>query len=1502
MPLGKGSGAMINNKLNVTFEKVYSLSPLQEGILYHCIIDRDARDYVVQYVYDFAGLLHEELIEPALCLLARKHNILRASIVSENISEPKCIILKHKRIEYHTIDLRHQSRQQQTREIKSISDAERSRGFDLQKDSLLRIKNIALNDNDHIFVWSFHHIIMDGWCSDLVFNDFLEFYRELKEGKDSGDISQEIDDQRYTCADYSEYINWLNNKDKNSGIAYWKDLLQGYNGSAEITPLTSHWETGSQTKIRNRKFPDQLSEKTISLAKKMHVTLNTVFEAAWGVILQRYNNTSDVVYGKVVSGRNAPIKGIDQIVGLFINTIPVRVRTDDDTTIALLFDATQNQALDSLENDFCSLSEIQAATNHNAQLTKTLLTFQNYSVDGTKETADYGFEVKLIDYSEQTSYPISVTVFVCDGIIHLDMEYNVHSYTEYEIDKLGDCLANVVEQFSIDPDKKVNEIEIIPEEEREKIFGEFNDTYVEYPREKTVTDLFEEQVRKTPESIAVVFEEEQISYGELNEKANQLARRLRDIGVKPNDFVCLLTERSIEMIIGIYGIMKAGGAYVPIDPEFPVERINFIIADCRPKAVLVYKAHMESTLPVINLGDEAAFTGMTDDLQRLHTQADLAYCIYTSGTTGNPKGVLIEHKGLHNLLIGYTAIYGLKRTDTVLQVANYVFDQSVWDIFNILVVGGKLCLISRDNIRMPSEIERCCIKNHVTIASFTPMLINELEPKGFPTLRILDSSGETAKAEVLQGWVKNRTVINTYGPTEMTVNSSSYVYLGERTRNMPIGRPIANTKYYIVQGERMLLCGVGMPGELCIAGDGLARGYLNRPDTTAEKFVKNPFGQGMMYRSGDLARWLPDGNVEYLGRLDDQVKIRGYRIELGEVENAIKNMRGIKECVVIVKEDSAGDTALYAYIMADHRIDISALREKLMSRLPAYMIPAQMAQIEKVPLTKSGKIDRKSLPDIRCDRDREYASPRTKEEEIICEVFHLVLGNEQVGRNDSFFELGGDSIKSIRIVSKVREKGYELTVRDVMKNVTVKAIALAMKEGWRSHYEQGEITGWVPPTPILKEFIHSNHSQPQHYNQSMLLKLDGVDAECLKSVLSEIARHHDMLRAVYIDNRLKIVPSDNSNLYDYHEMEVTGENDVDEIELRCMRIQKSMDLARGPLLKAMKISTRQSVYLFICIHHLVVDGISWRILAEDIRTGIEQYKAKQKIVFPPKTASFKQWSEALLGYYESVKCKKDQQYWDSIIDELPIGRIWIQETGQGEDGNGIIVCNFDKEVTDALLHDSGKAYHTEINDLLLTAIGDAVKSLTGQTAVSVMLEGHGREEIHVKMDIDRTVGWFTSKYPVIVKVSDHIEENIIRTKEMLRKVPGNGLSYGLKWNDFDERVSILFNYMGEMDAEHREERAEELRVGEDISEANCLVEPIEFNGEVVNGCLSFHITYDRKLYPTEMINKLAECFKRSLKTIVDYCIHHDREVKTVSDVTAEQIDSEDLDLINTLFN
>ncbi|MBX4267620.1 amino acid adenylation domain-containing protein, partial [Clostridium estertheticum] len=825
--------------------------------------------------------------------------------------------------------------------------------------------------------------------------------------------------------------------------------------------------------------------------------------SAYNILLSRYSGQEDIIVGSPIAGR--PHADLQGIVGMFVNTLAMRNYPKGEKTFKKFLQDVKGNALSAYENQeyqFDKLIEeldIRRDLSRNA-LFDTMFVLQNIDI---KELEIDNLKFKQYEFENKISkFDLTLSATEIGEEIVFNMEYCTKLYKKETIERLIGHFLNILREVVENPEIKLSEIEMLSEEEKTKILVDFNDTKAEYPKDKTIHELFEEQVEKTPENIAVVYQEKTLTYRELNEKANSLARILREDGVEQDTMVGIMVDRSLEMIIGIMGILKAGGAYLPMDPEYPKERIEYMLEDSDAQILLtqndlVDKVKFEGI--IVDLEDEELYKESKDNLEKVNKSSDLAYVIYTSGSTGKPKGVMVEHKSTVSLLIGLQQKYPLKDKDVYLLKTNYIFDVSVTELFGWFFEGGKLIVLEKGFQTNSKNILEAIEKNCVTHINFVPSMLSifvnsmsECDMKIISKLKYLFVAGEQISKNLVYEFHNlnsNVKLENLYGPTEATVYATVYSLISEiYIKSVPIGKAMVNTKIYILAKNNNIQP-VGIAGELCILGGGLARGYLNRPELTAEKFVANPFDPSeRMYRTGDLARWLPDGDIEYIGRIDRQVKIRGYRIELGEIENKLLKNEEIKEVVVIDREDKEGNKYLCAYITCDKEMTVPELRASLSKALPDYMIPAYFMQIEKMPLTPNGKLDRKALPEPDGDINTgvEYAAPRNEIEEKLVKVWTEVLGVERIGIDDDFFTLGGDSIKAIQVCARLSRYNLKITVRELFANPIIRELSINVKQEDKQ-INQTIIEGKVELTAIQRWFFERKFINMHHWNQSFMM-------------------------------------------------------------------------------------------------------------------------------------------------------------------------------------------------------------------------------------------------------------------------------------------------------------------------------------------------------------------------------------------------------------------------------
>ena len=1478
-------------------EDIYELTPLGEGMLYHHMTNGKGAEYVVQHMFKMSGIIQEKTINEALKLLTVKHEALKTAIAYSKTKLPWQVLIKNRVIKPDHINLNDQDAAAQDLRIKVIRENIVNGGFDIENECLLKVSCIWLGERGYRLIWTYHHLIADGWCASVLFGDFLEYCERLTKGETISTIQKQLEQEKQNQGRFADYVKW-NKKGGEESLSYWTNYLESYEGTTELKPMMTPAPTNVPMMREGIKIGGAEYETLLKMARDLKVTLNTVIETAVGITLQRYNHSRDVVFGKVVSGREAQIKGVDSIVGLFVNTIPLRVETKADETIAQLLQKMHEQGIDSVENSRCSLSQIQSAIGYQGELIQVLYAFENYYVD-EKRMNTCGFEMEY--EREQTNYAVTITAYTQQENLHVDILYQPGKFCGNEIQLILGRISQVIGWMSKNTEKPVEKADTITEAEFGCILNDFNHTDTNYPYDKTVVELVEKQAAMYPKRIALIDGATQVSYKTLNETANQIAWKLRELGVKPNDYVAIMAERTWLTAAGIYGILKSGGAYVPIDPEYPESRRQFIMKDCAPKALLTTQHENETNIPTINLLEEINQEDKKENPPTVNKADDLAYLIYTSGTTGNPKGSMIPHKGIVRLVCNTNYITYDENT-VFLQTGSMAFDASTMELWGPLVNGGKLILTSNEIVTSIPDMKEHITKHNVTTIWLTSSLYNQMvqeAPEMFDNLKYLMAGGEKLSEKHVRLFKQRGTgvkMINGYGPTENTTFTTTYE-IPDEFDSLPIGKPISNTKVYIMDGEQ--LCGIGVPGELCTTGDGLSLGYLNRVELTEEKFIQNPFGEGRMYKTGDIAKWLPDGNIAYIGRVDDQVKIHGFRIEIGEVEAALRGIGGIKEAAVLVKGETAEEKALSAYLVSDQELDLREIRETLKSTHPHYMIPQSMMQIEEIPITPNGKLNKQALPEIQMGAEQTYIPPRNEEEKILCECFQEILGTDKVGIHDSFYELGGDSIKAIRIVSYMRTQGYIVTVKEIMNRYTISEIASVTVKNEINQYNQGEANGTAKPTPIISTFIEMEMADKPDFCQDICLKADGCTQDQVRKTLHALTVHHDILRAVFKNGQLEILPVGVGKECEFTALDLTGRNDWQaEMEQTGRRLGSSFDTAHGPLVKAALFKTDDGGYIHLFIHHLVVDGVSWRIIIDDFTEILKQIQEQKDICIPDKTASYIEWTEKINEYKNTEQFRSRSDYWHKLLSSNPDGAFLPDEGGAGS-GYGIQTIELDSTISELLKYKAVKMFHTGVNEIILGALCMTIHKVTGQDQAFVMLEGHGREEIHEEIDISRTVGWFTTLYPVLFECSANVTDNIVNTKETLNSVPNHGFEYGLIGGN-DITPDIMFNYLGEMEAQSE---AEILSFGSGAADSENIkmISPLSVSAILLNGHMKFTFTYDRSRFTDEKIDLLINCYEEIVTECIHYCAESNNSFHTISDLLKDDIEEEDLDIINSLF-
>ena len=1079
---------------------VWPLTPLQEGLLFHALYDRQGPDvYTVQYVWELDGPLDAGVLAASAAALLDRHANLRAGFRPRKSGRSVQLIPVSVETPWREDDL--SGRDDPAAEAEQVAAEERGRRFDLAVPPLLRFVLIRLAPGRHRLVMTHHHILLDGWSMPILARELFTIYTAGGHAAGLPPVTP-----------YRDYLEWLRRQDRDEAAAAWKRSLVGLTEGTLIPPGRADRASVMPREI----VVDVGAELTAGLrecARRHDLTLNTVMQGAWALLVGVLSGRDDVVFGNTVAGRPPELAGAETMLGLFINTIPVRVRLHPERSIARTLAALQDDQAELLAHQHLSLADIQRLAGV-GELFGTLVNFENYPVEADDPARD-GLTITHAGVRNANHYALTLVVFPGDPIwVHL--VYRPDLFDDAEITRVAARFVRVLEQVAERPDLRLGAVDVLDPDERWRLLRGWNETGRGAPG-ATLNELFEAQARRTADATAVVHGDIAVSYAELNAAANRLARDLIGRGVGPESVVALAVPRSVEMVVAMLAVLKAGAAYLPVDLDYPQARIAFMLADAAP-AVLVTTAGTElpeCDVPRVLVDDPAggssADPGDAERVMPLRLEHP-AYVIYTSGSTGTPKGVVVPHTGLACLAAGQRERIGhdIGPGAQVAQLASLSFDAAVAEILLALTSGAALVLPQQG--RLAGEGLSCFLdRQEITHLQISPTVLASVPESPLPALRTVAVMGEACPESLVSRWSAGRRMVNAYGPTEATVCAtvSDPLPLGP----VPIGRPIRGTRVYVLDWW-LRPVPAGVVGELYIAGAGLARGYAGRAGLTAGRFVACPFEPGeRMYRTGDLARWTGDGELVCVGRADDQVKVNGVRIELGEIEAALAALPGVGQAAAAVRADT-GERRLIGYVVpgGDGPPDPAGLRRALGKVLPDPMVPAAVVTVDALPLTVNGKLDRRALPAPDFAGLVSGRGPATSAEATLCGLFAEVLRLDRVGAEDSFFDLGGDSIMSMQLVTRARRAGFMVTPRDVFVRKTPAALAAAAG-GPAPDCPQDAGTGELPLTPVMC-WLAEHVGLTGRVCQSMVLNVPaGLGLEALTTAVQALLDHHDMLRA-----------------------------------------------------------------------------------------------------------------------------------------------------------------------------------------------------------------------------------------------------------------------------------------------------------------------------------------------------------------------------------------------------
>ncbi|WP_093275179.1 non-ribosomal peptide synthetase [Saccharopolyspora shandongensis] len=1391
---------------------VLPATPLQVGLSFHSMVraDTDADVYVVQAMTHLAGMLEPERLAGAAAELLRRNPALRVYLDTTAAGEVVQVVPADVDLHWREADLSACSPEERECALAEHARAELDRPFDPARPPLIRFLLCKLGETEHRLLITNHHALLDGWSMPLVGRTLLAIYAELGGG-----------DPVPTAPPLVEYFRWLARRDGEAALRAWQDALAGVDEGTRLAPAnpTSRVDRPGRVAIG---LGAGFSAELRAFAQARGITLTTVLQTAWGVLLGRLTGRRDVVFGCPVSGRPAEVDGVAAMIGQLGNTIPVRVRHAAGDTAARLLADVHERSVVLADHHHVGLPEIQRAVGA-GELFDTMLVMENFPLSSRQRTPlAPGLELAGVDITDATHYPLTVVVIPEDEIV-IGLGYQSRAFDEATVRDYGRWLLALLRELVADPDRPVNRLPMLEPAERRDLLAAGTGAAPAHAY-GGVLARFAKWAGGKPDAEAVVCRDRVLSYAELDRRANRLAHALLAAGVRPQDPVAVLLGRDVEQVVALFGVLKAGAVYVPVDPGYPADRRAYLLGDVVPAAAVTTSdvlAGLDGGLPadlrVMSLDDTApdgpaewdtdpvdARSGLTEDA--------LAYIIYTSGTTGRPKGVAVPHRGIPDLVALQEETFGITERDRYLHFASTSFDVAFFQTMMPLLSGGTL-VIAPEEVRIPGdEILDYVAEHRVTALNLLPSFLAAMPDDAEVDPGVMFMVGaERLDPALARRWGDRRALFNCYGPTEVTINAVTWHYDPDDAGPLPIGRPDPNVRAYVLD-EGLQPVGVGVTGELYLGGPGVARGYVGRPDLTAAAFVADPFGPpgSRAYRTGDLVRWRPDGQLVFIGRVDHQVKIRGFRIELGEIESTLTRHPDVRACVVIVREDEPGQRRLVGYVIPTDGADFDAarLREHLAAQLPDYMVPTALLPLTALPLNTSGKLDRAALPAP--GPAAAAREPATPAEALLLDVFREVLGTGAINLDDGFFEVGGDSIVALQVVSRARRRGLGVSPRDVFEGGTVAGIAvLAEVDG--EDRDAAPAFGDVPLTPVMRDLLRHGPAASGFCQWMEVCVPAGGDEATWQTVLDAVLARHDALRGHLVE------PVDGAEpvLRIPEPGAVTGADvltrvtaSVDDprllLDAHIAEAQARMDPWTGPLVRAFWLDRGPDELgrLVLLAHHLVVDGVSWRILLDDLAQAHEAAAAGT-------TPELPRYGESLLGWARSLRAAVEARqpelpHWQAIAD-APAAPLGAKSLNPARDTAATLVhheIRLDPKSTRALLTTLPAAYRCTPDPVLLTALARAVRAWRGEAAdLVVSLESHGRPPHTLdrsgQVDLSQTVGWFTAIHPARVALPGGATAAALKSVKEQLHASGDGLGYGILAGSIPViRPQISWNYLG----------------------------------------------------------------------------------------------------------
>lgn len=1375
------------------------LSPPQKRMFLTSVMSESSLAYNITVILKLNNNLTFTKVEQILKILIKRHESFRTSFYIENdkvlqmINAQVVFNLDYKKIQLDD----NATNKRIDRELKDYR-----KPFDLSNAPLIRALYLEILNEYNYLVLDMHHIIMDGTSMGI----FLSEFKSLSEGYDLKPLSNNYRDSVAYLMKLlsSEKILkqrewWLNQYQENIPIIHLpidipRSLTRNFEGSRVFHTI-----------------PMPLYQKVLALTKKSSATIFMSLLGALYTLLAKICSEQEIVIGTASTGHTH--QSIHGVIGMFVNTIPLKIITGKTDSFYNLLEYLKIYIIKAFDyqdypyEELINELDIKRDTGRNP-LFDVFFSFQNMDI-GMDDTE----EDDITFYPSGSKFDLTVVATLRLEGLRIEWEYSENLFFRETIERMAYQFEILLQAIVNNPEEKLCNLKIIDKDEEALLLNRWNHIDTDMLDNKGVVSIFEEIVEKYGEKTALILDDMRMSYKELNNRSNQITHCMINMGVTPGSVIGLVLDRNFDMIASILAVLKAGCIYLPLDLNTPAVRLESMLLDSEAKLLIInsrlYDVHFDN---ILRLDLDCLNDTLPKDNINIKTNGEYpAYVMYSSGSTGMPKGIIIRQKGVVRLVknAGYITILP---SDVILQLSNYSFDGSVFDIFGALLNGASLVLVHKPQVIDLNIIGEVIKKNNISVFFITTMLFNALVDTSLECLRnirVVLFGGEavsTAHVNRAFDYLGSGRICHVYGPTETTVYATSYL-LHHRIESgvIPIGKAIGNTTVYVMDDE-MRLQPIGIPGELYIGGSGVADKYLNQEQLTKEKFVKNPYNKNeKLYKTGDIVVWGKDGFLRFIGRRDNQIKLRGFRIELSEIENCANNHPHISESYAGIYEDANGGKNLSIWIVLKNNeyFAQNEFREFLALTLPQYMIPVFVTVVDRIPLNKNGKVDKGQLPDPMADCEIATNEPINETEQILLNIWNQALGVKGIGTDDNFFTIGGDSIKAIQVISKIRSAGFQINVDKIFKYQTISTLAKNLKKGQSKKIIQTEVIGECRPSAIQSWFMHSTNMSNQ-FNHGMRIRInDQYDKSRIMNAFDKILKHHDLLRLVINpDKSMKIRDFHTGDMYFIEELDSTISED--KLKEKLILIQKSINLHEGPLVVAATKQGKVGYEIILIIHHLVVDVVSWGIVLDDLLTLI--LTPEQSL--PDKTLPFSYWTANLDQWTEGVGAKVELDYWREIANIakkiMPIFK--LHNILQHE--TTCMRLKIDAEIGRILCNEITSVYHIETIHLVLAILARSFSQWINISDILINLEGHGRERFDHDLDISRTVGWFTSTYPVIVNGLGDWNQAIKKTRDTIKKVPNKGFGFGvlksltkdLSQEDKDMLESIKpeinFNYLG----------------------------------------------------------------------------------------------------------